>query len=158
MAPEKILVVKTKKYGLAVIANRDINKGEVVVKINGTIYTPSKLEKLSEKKYRDVRNHAIQFHPDKWRDSKIARLLNHSCQPNCGIKNLFELVSMRKIKKGEELTWDYDMAENDNWRMKCKCGSKNCRGVIRGYRFLPRVFRQKYKGYISTWLLSAKAK
>lgn len=153
MSPEKILVIKTKKYGFAVIAKREIKKGELIAKIDGTIYTPTILEKLSEKKYRDVRSHAIQFHPDKWRDSMLARLLNHSCQPNCGIKNLFNIVSMRVIKKGEELTWDYDMAENDNWRMKCKCGSKNCRGVIRGYRYLPDSFRKKYKGYISRWLL-----
>ena len=100
-------------------------------------------------------DHAIQFAENKWRDSQgIARLLNHSCEPNCGIKDLFKIVAMRDIKSGEEITWDYEMTEdNPNWRMRCRCGSDQCRKNIGNYQNMPEKTRQKYRGFISAWLV-----
>ena len=94
----------------------------------------------------------------RWRDSQgIARLINHSCEPNCGIKKLFNVVAMRDIVKGEEITWDYDMTEdNKNWRMNCLCGTPSCRKIIGSYKNMPEEVREKYKGYISEWLLIHK--
>jgi len=62
---------------------------------------------------------------------------------------------MRDIKKGAEITWDYEMTEdNDYWKMECRCNTKSCRKVIGAYRNMPLNIREKYKGYISDWLLS----
>jgi hypothetical protein len=84
----------------------------------------------------------------------MARYINHSCEPNCGIKGLFKIVAMRDIDVGEEVTWDYEMTEDsDVWRMQCHCGSENCRGEIGAYRNMPQETREKYRGYISEWLL-----
>ncbi len=79
-------------------------------------------------------------------------MISHSCEPNCGIKNKTVLVAMRKIKKGEELSYDYDMTENSDWSMECSCGKPSCRKIIRGYRYLPEEKRKEYNGYISEWL------
>ena len=59
---------------------------------------------------------------------------------------------MRDIKKGEELTFDYEMCEDSDWTLHCKCGNKNCRKIIGAFRNMPEETRKKYNGYISDWL------
>ena len=38
-------------------------------------------------------------------------------------------MSKRSIRKGEELTVDYRFSDKVDM-VKCRCGAKNCRGVI----------------------------
>lgn len=149
MDNKKVAVRRTKKYGRGVYASKNIKKGEVIASFDGQI-----LDDDFEPWTEDLYNHAIQFDKAMWRDSKgIARLVNHSCDPNCGIKRLFDIVAMRNIETGEQITWDYEMTEkNPHWRMRCKCGSDLCRKVIGNYKNMPRRTRAKYKGYISAWL------
>ncbi|MBX2994150.1 MAG: SET domain-containing protein [Bdellovibrionaceae bacterium] len=152
----KAVVRRTRKYGRAVFAREDIRKGETIAVFDGPV-----LDDDFEPWTDDLRNHTIQVGPTEWRDSKgFARYLNHSCDPNCGIKNRNRVVAMRPIQAGEEITWDYEMTEkNDWWKMKCRCGSDLCRKQIGNYRNMPRKIREKYKGYISDWLTGpSKAK
>ncbi len=153
MDSAKIEVRRTKKYGRAVFAVENIRQGEVVAVFDGEIYDDD-FDGWTE----DLLNHAIQFNKAAWRDSKgIARYINHSCQPNCGIKKLFKIVAMRPIKAFEEITWDYEMTEKSPWwKMKCRCGSAKCRKIIGNYSRMPRAVRRRYKGYISEWLLKSK--
>lgn len=66
-------------------------------------------------------------------DWNIARLANHSCSPNCEAQNVegeIWLVSLKEIKRGEELTFDYGYAL-EHWKdHPCLCGSDNCVGHI----------------------------
>lgn len=55
---------------------------------------------------------------------------NHSCDPNMGKG----LVALRDIAAGEELTIDYARFSTKDWRMECRCGSKNCRRIVVGAR------------------------
>lgn len=138
------------RYGLGLFTVRDIEKDEIVVDFsNGRVYEVDKASDLP----KEVADHAIQFEEHKWIDtSGVGRYLNHSCDPNCGIKDKFKIVAMRDIKKGEELTFDYEMTENSDWRMECDCGLRNCRKTVGAYSNLPKPLREKYKGYISEWL------
>lgn len=149
----KIEARKTKTQGLGIFVVENIKKGEKLSSFDGRVYS-SRSILWNE----DLYNHCIQFEKKKWRDSKgIARLLNRSCEPNCGVKNFFDVVAMRDIKKGEEITWDYEMTEDHPyWRMKCTCGTKSCRKVIGAYSNMPDATRKKYKGFISEWLLGKK--
>lgn len=149
MDTQKFEVRKSRLGGKGVFATAGIRKGEIVAVIDGRIYSWRSVLWNT-----DLYNHCIQFEEKKWRDSSFARLLNHSCEPNCGIKNLFNIVAMRNIKPGEEVTWDYEMTEDHPyWRMKCKCGSKNCRASIGAFKNMPEPVRKKYRGYISRWLV-----
>ncbi|HMP85080.1 MAG TPA: SET domain-containing protein [Candidatus Paceibacterota bacterium] len=70
----------------------------------------------------------------------IVWYMNHSCDGNVGfdVKNNF--VAMRDIEPGEELCWDYGLAEkNPDFMLKCKCGSKKCRKLITGHDWLDNV-------------------
>jgi uncharacterized protein len=61
-----------------------------------------------------------------------AEFINHSCEPNLVtrvLKGHILYFSQRKIRKGEELTVDYNYDDTDEV-MKCVCGAKNCRGTI----------------------------
>ena len=64
-----------------------------------------------------------------------ARLLNHSCDPNCEAwieeKQIF-LYSLRDIEEGEELTFDYGFDIENYKDHPCLCGSDNCVGYIVG--------------------------
>lgn len=56
----------------------------------------------------------------------------------------YDFEAIRPIKKGEELTWDYEAAE---WELstpfRCNCGN-HCRSLIRGYKYHGPIIRQKY--------------
>ena len=58
---------------------------------------------------------------------------NHSCNPNTAYSGL-NLLALRDICKGEELTIDYGgFANPDAAPFVCSCGAENCRGAIRGF-------------------------
>ena len=79
---------------------------------------------------------------NKWvRFSEIGRHINHSCDPNCGIGfdgANWSYVAFKEIKEGDELTYDYGMA---NYTVEhfpsCRCMSPNCRKDIKGFLNLP---------------------
>lgn len=146
----KIEVRRTRDQGRGVFATAKIRKGEIVAVYDGEIYDDD-FDGWTD----DLLNHTIQFGKALWRDSKgVARLVNHSCDPNCGIKNYFKIVAMRTIQPGEQITWDYEMTEKSWWwRMKCRCGSPLCRKRIGNFKNMPRATREKYSGFISEWLL-----
>jgi D-alanine-D-alanine ligase len=57
---------------------------------------------------------------------------NHSCDANTKYKGL-DVVALRSIKKGEELTLDYaDFLDENMEPFNCRCGNKNCKGFIKG--------------------------
>jgi uncharacterized protein len=61
-----------------------------------------------------------------------AELVNHSCQPNLVsrvMKGHIIYMSLREIRKGEELTVDYNYDQTDE-TMRCLCGAEGCRGLI----------------------------
>ncbi len=149
MDSPKIILRETGKRGKGVFAKKKIRRGELVAAFDGPRFD-GRFQGWTE----DLLSHAIQYGPSKWRDSKgLARYLNHSCSPNCGIRGLFRLVAMRDIAPGEELTWDYEMTEKSDWyRLRCRCGSPACRKVIGHHDRMPPEVRSRYKGYLSYWL------
>jgi len=75
--------------------------------------------------------------------------INHSCDGNVGFNEDGDFVARRKIEKGEELTYDYALAEsNPRFRMECNCGSAGCRGVITGNDWKDPEFREKNLDYM----------
>ena len=70
--------------------------------------------------------------------SNIARLLNHSCDPNCEAiqsRGRIWMTALRNIKKGEELTFNYGF-DLENWsEHPCRCGTDRCIGFIAGEEY-----------------------
>ncbi|KAL6634553.1 hypothetical protein ACP70R_027224 [Stipagrostis hirtigluma subsp. patula] len=70
----------------------------------------------------------------------LGRFINHSCSPNCRTEKwmvngevCIGIFALRNIKKGEELTFDYNYVRVSGAApQKCFCGTAKCRGYIGG--------------------------
>ncbi len=78
--------------------------------------------------------------------------LNHSCEPNVGIKGQISFSAMRDITPGEELAFDYATGDDDDWEMTCQCGAPSCRGKVTGKDWKKPELQQKYAGWFSQYL------
>ncbi len=75
--------------------------------------------------------------------------MNHSCDGNVGFDENGNFVARRNVKKGSELRYDYGLAEsNPAFRMRCKCGSRKCRGMVTGNDWKREDFRKKNLRYM----------
>lgn len=74
---------------------------------------------------------------------------NHSCAGNLGFNETGDFIATRSIGKGDELAYDYGLAEsNPIFRMSCSCGSSICRGLITGDDWKDTQFREKNLSYM----------
>jgi len=126
MKKDSVIVTESKIHKRGVFTNRDFEKGEVVLKWKPKILKKSEIKGLpAEEKhylYQDEnRSYFLMRSPEKY--------VNHSCDANTRIENQCD-IAIRDIKKGEEITSDYEK-ESSFVSFKCKCGSKNCRGIIK---------------------------
>jgi len=104
-----------------------------------------------------MRDHAIQTGPEEFvfGYKGLAHCVCHSCEPNCGIRNLTEIFAIRDIAEEEQITWDYRCSENSNWVLdECLCGSERCTGSVGNFDSLSARFKKEYlsKGMVSPWL------
>ena len=102
-------------------------------------------------------DHCFQVDYDKYFVPKVGSFgwyINHSCNPNCSVHGERELVASRRIRKGEELTFDYSTNVGwDGYAMECLCGARNCRGVILSYAHLGEELKRKYGSNVSPYLM-----
>jgi len=160
---------KTQKYGMGVFAKNIIKKGELVSVIGGHILTIENENDLMNNDYVSDKWVEISenFSIGPIKKSEIPKMkhvyINHSCNPNCGFKGQIFIIAMRDIQIGEEITFDYSMIIASNtksksyFKMKCLCGSKNCRGIIDEEGWKIPELQKKYKGYFQ-WYLEEKIK
>ena len=118
-------------------ANRDIKNGTKIIEYKGKIVTKKKVEedsKFDNDKAIYLFNLNKKYDLDGDFKFNTARLINHSCNPNCEVAGTGLKVwvyAIRDIKKGEELTCDYGFGyDSDYKQFPCKCKSKNCCGYI----------------------------
>lgn len=78
--------------------------------------------------------------------------LNHSCDPNLGIRGEITFCAMRDIASGEEITFDYATGDDDEWTMVCRCGAVDCRETVSGKDWRLRHVQEKYRGWFSAYL------
>ena len=93
-----------------------------------------------------------EFDLDGNKDYNDARLVNHSCDPNCEMVNeddrLF-LYSLRDIRPEEELCFDYGYDIEHFMDHPCRCGAPNCVGYIVARSQWGQLRRRLKKGWKS---------
>jgi SET domain-containing protein len=130
-------------HGRGVYAIRDISKDEKIIEYVGEIISKDESSKRGTEQHERSINHGdaavyIFNLSDKWDlDGNVpwntARLINHSCAPNCEAwmdgKRIF-IHALRDIKEGEELTFDYGFDVDCYEDHPCLCGRDSCVGYI----------------------------
>ena len=140
------LIKKSKIHGTGVFASEDIPKntkiieyiGEKISKKEGDIRSEKRIRRyLNSKKTGSVYIFELnsKYDIDGSKRYNKARYINHSCSPNCEvdiIRGRIWISSIKKIKKGDELFYDYgyEFDKDDYKDHVCKCGAKNCIGFI----------------------------
>ena len=93
---------------------------------------------------------------------KLDDYVNHSCEPNCGIKiggDGVKLIAIVPIDAGHQITFDYSTTmHNFDYEMTCACGSNNCRRQIKNFAELPAKIQANYikLGIVPLFLLQAQ--
>ena len=148
-----------KEYGFTHFAKRVFEHGDIVAHGFGRIInhqTPHVSIQINSSKH---------YIPKKW----TGRYWNHSCNPNTYIKTrkdgFPDLIALREIRNGEEITYSYWMSEfswsknADENSVECKCGEKKCKKKILSFSKLSRteklkLIKNKYCAkYLTTFLV-----
>ena len=118
-------------------ASKNIKAGTIIIHYKGKLITKKETEK--NPKYDNDKaiylfNLNNRYDLDGDFSYNTARLINHSCSPNCEVdgKGLkLWIYALQDIKKGEELSYDYGFGYDENYKdFVCKCRAKNCCGYI----------------------------
>lgn len=118
--------------GKAVYAAVDFAEGATIVKFTGPLRRADQLPAVLS----GGSDRYVQIKPDQYMgpSQRIDDLINHSCNPNAGLRFTDEgvvLVAIRPIAPGEEISWDYSTTLTEpNWHMVCQCRSPECRRMI----------------------------
>jgi SET domain-containing protein len=121
-----MLYKDSSRNGIGVFADAHIRTGEAVIVFQGQqVHGKDLPEPYIEDKY-------VQIGPDLYigPSGGLDDFVNHSCDPNCKLDcQTFELVAMRNIEAGEEITFDYCLTIKDDWRIECHCGLHDVEGL-----------------------------
>jgi SET domain-containing protein len=149
-----IALAPSKINGIGVYAVRKIKKGQFIAEGIHDDYDDlvnwkevKSVDKDIKKKIHDFCvGSPSGFIPPEDKDFNklyIEWYFNHSCNGNVGFNKNGDFVAIKNIKKDEELTYDYGLAEsNPKFNMKCNCGNANCRKIITGNDWKNLEFRK----------------
>jgi SET domain-containing protein len=143
-------------HGSGVFARRDIPKGTLVIQYTGEIISKQESDRRAEKVRRvaEQKNtgavYIFTLNDDYDLDGNVfdnyARFINHACKTNCEAVNIDDEIwieTTRKIKKGEELHYDYGF-DYSNWHEHpCRCGKKACVGFIVDKKYREKIMKTK---------------
>ena len=140
--------------GWGSFVSEPISAGETVACFGGWVMTGADLAALPH----DRQTRSIQIDDDLYLVSsptpEAGDMLNHSCEPNCGLLGSQLLVAMRDIEPGEELSFDYATCDASDYdEFNCLCGVSTCREVVTGSDWRDPVLQAKYAGWFSPYLM-----
>ena len=137
-----VRVKRSRVHGRGVFAARAFRKGERIIEYTGRrVPWASVPDELDDPRmyYFGVGDGSTVIDPSI--GGNEAQWINHSCDPNCVAREIRKRIfihALRNIRAGEELSYDYRLeTDNDVPRTKeiedevrCRCGSKKCRGTL----------------------------
>ena len=130
-----------------------ISKGEIVASFGGNAIDQSELAKHSA----DRVSRSLQLDSDTYLLSgnipEPGDMINHSCEPNCGISGTSSVQAIRDIEIDEELTFDYAMSDSSQYdEFNCACGKEKCRKKVTGLDWQNKDLQTKYRNNFSSYI------
>ena len=145
-------IKKSKIDNRGLYASTNIKKDSKIIEYKGKIITVKETEinpKFDNDKAIYLFNLNKRYDLDGDFKYNTARLINHSCDPNCevdGVGLKLWIYSLRNIKKNEELTYDYGFSFDKDYKdFPCRCGTKKCVGYIVNSQSRWRINKAKKK-------------
>jgi SET domain-containing protein len=143
------------KHGLGIKAIQEIKKGEDVLVYGGLI-----IHSDETAEYWSLMGHIgtqidndFFIVPANREEIKSTGTINHSCEPNTGFKEQIQLVAIKDIQAGEEITLDYAFCESTHpMNFTCSCKSENCRGSITNNDWMIPDLQKRYGKFFSPYL------
>jgi len=128
--------------GWGVFAAKPFGAGEHILTFSGPELTLSETLALGAWSMYPVQIGADQFVDC----APPGAFMNHSCDPNAGIRDSVRLVARRLIRPGEQIMMDYStcMSGDPEAGMPCRCGSESCRRVIGNFEDLSEPVQRAY--------------
>ena len=130
-------IKKSKIDNRGLYAATNIKKNTKIIEYKGKIITVKETEtnpKFDNDKAIYLFNLNKKYDLDGDFKYNTARLINHSCDPNCevdGVGLKLWIYAVKDIKKNEELTYDYGFSFDKDYKdFPCRCGAKKCVGFI----------------------------
>ena len=132
-----------------------ISKGEIVASFGGNVINQSELTNYSA----DRVSRSLQLNSVTYLLSgavpEAGDMINHSCEPNCGMAGTSSVQALRDIEIGEELSFDYAMSDSSQYdEFNCACGKDKCREKITGMDWQKKDLQAKYNKYFSAYIES----
>src|SRR5689334_18833043 len=134
-------VRKSRIHGRGVFARRDIPAGTRLIEYVGLPISKKKSAELTLKQNRYLftlngacdLNGKVSWNP--------ARLINHSCEPNCEASvednNRVWIFSIKPIAREQELTFNYGYGLEDFTNFSCRCSAPSCVGYMVSEDLIP---------------------
>ena len=130
-------IKKSKIDNRGLYAATNIKKNTKIIEYKGKIITVKETEtnpKFDNDKAIYLFNLNKKYDLDGDFKYNTARLINHSCDPNCevdGVGLKLWIYAVKDIKKNDELTYDYGFSFDKDYKdFPCRCGAKKCVGFI----------------------------
>jgi SET domain-containing protein len=81
----------------------------------------------------------------------VVAFFNHGCAPNIAPVGQIVFAASRDIAEGEEILCDYcTIVCYSEYRLDCRCGTPQCRGLVTGDDWRQPALRARYRGRFST--------
>lgn len=148
-----IIVRSSSIHSRGVFARKEISEGTRIIEYVGEKITKAESDRRAETVLHASKNDKTLgavyiFTLNKRHDIdgnvswNTARLINHSCAPNCEaqlIRGHIWIVAVRDIPRGEEITYNYGYDFDNHEEHPCRCGSPNCVGYILAEEHWPKL-------------------
>ena len=145
--------------GKGTYATQKILKNEIVAIFGGKVLDTASWKKISDDEITSLAlplDEEFVITPSKISEAGDSDFVNHSCNPNCGIRGQIMLVAMRDINVNDEITFDYAMVladiPSDDCEFECECGQLICRKIVTSNDWKNVELQEKYRGYFSDYI------
>lgn len=129
---KRLVRKKSRISGWGVYAGQPITKNSRIIDYDGEKISHTESRKREEEQCARGHIWCFTVHQRLVRDAAVggndARFINHACKPNCYVETTGDMIwirAARNIRRGEELTYNYNTGGGAEIQCQCRPGCTN---------------------------------